>query len=284
MDAHFDYGLSMSAKLNNLLVVVVVVVEVVVIIVDSGASRGTSKKSENKEDKEKDTGLDLRTDLTQSRDLLGKMVSRTSLEWETPETYNDYMRTTLFAGDLKAVKRMRRLQGHINCIHCLQFDRRRLVTCGLDRVVRLWDVRSGRALHKFYGHKGGIRCVQFDNDIMATGSWDCLIMIWDMKQFTNTHTLQGHEDSVTCLEFNDDFLVSGSEDCSVRLWRRPNFTCMLTVWFDSPVLSLVIVDYNFVVSTLDLGVYMLDAYTGTKRRKFEPPLGPVQTLTVRTIR
>ncbi|GFO03861.1 F-box/WD repeat-containing protein 7 [Plakobranchus ocellatus] len=218
---------------------------------NTGQSRATSKRSEKKDD-QKDTGLDIRTDLTQSRDILGKMVSKTSLEWETPETYNDYMRITLFAGELKAVKRMRKLQGHVNCINCLHFDKRRLVTCGLDRVIRLWDVRSGRALHKFYGHKGGIRCVQFDNDIMATGSWDCLILIWSMRQFTNVHTLQGHTDSITCLEFNGDFLVSGSDDRSVRLWRRPTFLCMLTIWFEAPVMSLVIVDHNFVVSTSDL--------------------------------
>ena len=38
-------------------------------------------------------------------------------------------------------------------ILCIQFDHRRLISAGLDRVIRLWDIRSGRSLHKFYGHK-----------------------------------------------------------------------------------------------------------------------------------
>ena len=38
-------------------------------------------------------------------------------------------------------------------ILCVQFDQRRLISAGLDRVIRLWDIRSGRSLHKFYGHK-----------------------------------------------------------------------------------------------------------------------------------
>ena len=27
------------------------------------------------------------------------------------------------------------------------------MTGGVDRAVRLWDVRSGRSVHKFYGHR-----------------------------------------------------------------------------------------------------------------------------------
>ena len=38
-------------------------------------------------------------------------------------------------------------------ILCVQFDHRRLISAGLDRVIRMWDIRSGRSLHKFYGHK-----------------------------------------------------------------------------------------------------------------------------------
>ncbi|XP_005110531.2 uncharacterized protein LOC101858072 [Aplysia californica] len=242
------------------------------------SSKGSSRST--KKEEEKEAALDIRTDLSQSRDILGKMVSRTNLEWETKETYADYMRTTLYAGELIPVKRMRRLQGHVNCISCLYFDNRRLVTCGLDRQIRLWDVRSGRSLHKFLGHKGGIRCVQFDNDIMATGSWDCLILIWDMKQFTNITTLQGHTDSITCLAFNGDLLISGSEDKSVRLWRRPTFYCMLTIRFDAPVSALILIDHLFAVATTDLCFQLLDVYTGTRRKKFEPPLGPLHCLAV----
>lgn len=38
-------------------------------------------------------------------------------------------------------------------ITCVQFDNRRLISAGLDRVIRMWDIRSGRSLHKFLGHK-----------------------------------------------------------------------------------------------------------------------------------
>ena len=44
-------------------------------------------------------------------------------------------------------------QGHMSGITCVQFDHRRLISAGLDRVIRMWDIRSGRSLHKFYGHK-----------------------------------------------------------------------------------------------------------------------------------
>ncbi|KAH9495044.1 hypothetical protein Btru_018681 [Bulinus truncatus] len=163
-----------------------------------------------KDPEENEPILDIRTDLRSSKDILGKLVSKTSLEWKDPDIH-DETRISMYAGKLLALKRMRKIEGHLSSVTCLNFDARRLVTCGLDRVIRLWDIRSGRSLNKFLGHNGGVRCVQFDNDIMATGSWDCLIMIWSMRNLNNMAVLQGHGDSVNCLEFNPDVLV-----------RRPN--------------------------------------------------------------
>jgi len=83
------------------------------------------------------------------------------------------------------------LQGHIGGIQCLQFDQRRLVTGGVDRAVRLWDVRSGRSVHKFYGHRvrrnrpGSICiCTSFmdigwgdtDQELPIFVSWFCVFL------------------------------------------------------------------------------------------------------------
>ena len=43
----------------------------------------------------------------------GKLMSNSFLEWETKDTYADYMRTTLYAGEYVPVKRMRKLQVRI---------------------------------------------------------------------------------------------------------------------------------------------------------------------------
>ena len=41
----------------------------------------------------------------------------------------------------------------MNGIVCMSFDKKRLVTGGMDRTVRVWDIRSGTNIHKFCGHK-----------------------------------------------------------------------------------------------------------------------------------
>ena len=45
------------------------------------------------------------------------------------------------------------LQGHMDAVLCVDFDKRRLISGGLDHTVRIWDIRSGRSIHKLYGHK-----------------------------------------------------------------------------------------------------------------------------------
>ncbi|XP_059140672.1 uncharacterized protein LOC131928617 isoform X2 [Physella acuta] len=222
--------------------------------------------------------LDMRTDLVQSHDLLGKLVSRSNLKWREAEAESDL--PAVYAGHIVAIKTMRKLEGHMSAVVCLWFDVRRIVTCGLDRTIRLWDVRSGRSLHKFLGHLGGVRCVQFDNDILATGSWDSLIMIWDMKHLTNITILHGHRDSVTCLEFNSDFLVSGSKDGTVRVWYRPTFYCARVINLSAPLVSFVLVQHDIITSTADLCTQMVDVATGDLKLKFESPLGEVNSLLV----
>ncbi|KAK0054820.1 hypothetical protein Bpfe_015666 [Biomphalaria pfeifferi] len=223
---------------------------------------------------------DILTELRRSKDILGKLVSRTSLEWKSPEVHYDHSRITMYAGKVLALKKMRKIEGHLSSVTCVYFDARRLITCGLDRVIRLWDVRSGRSLHKFLGHKGGIRCVQFDNEILVTGSWDCLIMIWSMRNLDNITTLQGHGDSVTSLEFNADILVSGSADRSIRVWKRPTFYCLHVISFESAVQSLAMCGHMCAVTTVSLQTELIDALAGSRRMKFESPLGVINSLAV----
>ncbi|KAK7104271.1 uncharacterized protein [Littorina saxatilis] len=237
---------------------------------ERSSKAGAGRKSRVKEEEEEDTALDIHTDLSQSKDLLGKVVPAMSLEWQTPEHDDDFIRYPMYAGKVASVQKVRKIQGHIGGIQCLQFDRRRLVTGGSDRCLRLWDVRSGRSVHKFYGHKGGVRCLKFDDDILVSGSWDSVIFVWNIRRFTKTALLHGHDDSVSCLELTKHYILSGSHDCTVRVWARPTYMCCHELKGHSgPVLGLVADDEHVYSTAADMTIRMTDVLTGMCERVFE---------------
>ncbi|XP_071159163.1 uncharacterized protein [Mytilus edulis] len=176
------------------------------------------------EKKTDETAFDIRTDLIQARDILGKSMPSMKLEWRQMEDTDDKtprpFEMPRYMGIVKSVKRVRRLQGHLNSILCVHFDKKRLISAGLDRTIRLWDIRSGKSIHKFYGHKGGIRCLQFEGNTLLTGSWDTTIIVWDLRTFEKRTVLAKHTDCVSCLYIGPEYIISGSYDKTVRVWFR----------------------------------------------------------------
>jgi WD40 repeat protein len=67
-----------------------------------------------------------------------------------------------------------------------------LASGGADRVVRLWDVRTGTPLDILQGHSGRIWSIAFSPDgmILASGSHDGSIRLWDVHMGTLLHTLR----------------------------------------------------------------------------------------------
>ncbi|XP_028409821.1 F-box/WD repeat-containing protein 7-like isoform X2 [Dendronephthya gigantea] len=133
---------------------------------------------------------------------------------------------TVGVHDVKSVKRVRKLQGHMDGVYTVQFDLKRCLTGSADRILRMWDVRTGRSIRTMIGHLGGVRCAQFDNEKILSGSWDTTIMIWDVVKFTCIRILRGHQGCVSCLRFNSKYLASGSHDMTVRIWDVDTWECL----------------------------------------------------------
>eukprot|EP00794_Sanderia_malayensis_P019919 gene19919-21871_t len=130
---------------------------------------------------------------------------------------------------IRALKRVRRLQGHIEAVLALQFDKKRVMSGSADRTIRVWDVRSGRSVRKLKGQKGGIRAIRFDNRHIITASWDMTIVVWHAVKFKRIKTLHGHQDCVSCLEITEDNLFSGSHDKTLKIWCRDSWKCLGTL-------------------------------------------------------
>ncbi|MBI3376957.1 MAG: caspase family protein [Nitrospirae bacterium] len=78
-------------------------------------------------------------------------------------------------------------------------DGKFILSGGLDAVVRLWDVETGREIRQFHGHKkgmwGGVSAVAFTTDRYAlTSGWhDDNVMLWDIKTGVEVRRFSGFE-------------------------------------------------------------------------------------------
>jgi RNA polymerase sigma factor (sigma-70 family) len=93
---------------------------------------------------------------------------------------------------------------------------------GGDRVLRLWDVATGKQLHKFGGDQGQIHKVVFSGDSkqLAVGSTDGTIRLWDVATAQEARRWKGNDSWVIGLDFSPDgkTLLSAGIGEYVRLW------------------------------------------------------------------
>lgn len=61
-----------------------------------------------------------------------------------------------------------------------------VVAGSLDKMIRVWDLRSGKCLERFEGHKDSVYSVAFSKNgkSIVSGSLDQSVKIWDLSQST----------------------------------------------------------------------------------------------------
>lgn len=112
-------------------------------------------------------------------------------------------------------------------------DGKRLLTGGLDRTVRLWDVSTGQELHRFDDHQDGVVTVAFfsDGKYAASGALDKTIRIWDLTTRKQIHLFTADTHCTHRLAISPDgrYILSGGGernwnpdgDYDLHLWRLP---------------------------------------------------------------
>ncbi len=97
---------------------------------------------------------------------------------------------------------------------------------GVDSVIRLWEVDSGRELGRLDGHRNLVNVLMFlkDGKTLVSGGNDQTIRLWDVTDPANGRllsTLRGHTKPLVSLALlpDNNTLVSGSSDYSVCFWN-----------------------------------------------------------------
>ncbi|KAF9483054.1 WD40 repeat-like protein [Pholiota conissans] len=140
-----------------------------------------------------------------------------------------------------------------------------IVSGGCDKVVRVWDLRSGQCIYVLHGHLSTIRSLRVLNrrPIAVTGSRDATLRVWDVQKGRCLRVLEGHSASVRCLDVFGDKVVSGSYDHTCRLWNIDTGECLhvLTGHF-SQIYSVAFDGVRIASGGLDTTVRIWDVETG----------------------
>jgi WD40 repeat protein len=101
-------------------------------------------------------------------------------------------------------------------------DGHALATVGADKVIKLWDARTGEFVAACTGHTGLVKAVAFspDGKTVASASVDGAIKLWDAVTGQERATLEKHRIGISSLAFSPDgrTLASGGIGWDVFLW------------------------------------------------------------------
>jgi centriolar protein POC1 len=98
-----------------------------------------------------------------------------------------------------------------------------LASCGSDKKIKVFDVRSHRLLQHYDAHNDLINSIAFhpNGSYLLSTSNDGNLKIWDLRKGHILYTLIGHEGPTASGNFSPagDFFTSGGKDSVILLWK-----------------------------------------------------------------
>ncbi|KAJ4719586.1 WD repeat-containing protein [Melia azedarach] len=148
-----------------------------------------------------------------------------------------------------------------------------LVSGGTEKVVRVWDPRSGSKTMKLRGHTDNVRALLLDSTgrFCLSGSSDSMIRLWDLGQQRCLHSYAVHTDSVWALASTPTFshVYSGGRDLSLYLTDLATRESLLLCTGEHPVLQLGLHDDNIWLATTDSSVHRWPAEGRNPQKVFQ---------------
>ncbi|XP_027931443.1 WD repeat-containing protein 48-like [Vigna unguiculata] len=151
-------------------------------------------------------------------------------------------------------------KGHKDSVYALAMNESGtiLVSGGTEKVVRVWDTRTGSKTLKLRGHTDNIRALLLDSSgrYCLSGSSDSMIRLWDIGQQRCVHSYAVHTDSVWALASTPTFshVYSGGRDFSLYLTDLQTRESSLVCTGEHPILQLALHDDSIWVASTDSSV------------------------------
>ncbi|CAA2961255.1 WD repeat-containing 48 [Olea europaea subsp. europaea] len=151
-------------------------------------------------------------------------------------------------------------KGHKESVYALATNNQGtiLVSGGTEKVVRVWDPRTGSKNMKLRGHTDNIRTLLLDSSgrFCLSGSSDSMIRLWDLGQQRCVHSYAVHTDSVWALASTPTYshVYSGGRDSSLYLTDLDTRESVLLCTKEHPISRLALHDDSIWVATTDSSV------------------------------
>ncbi|HKW86318.1 MAG TPA: WD40 repeat domain-containing protein [Nitrospiraceae bacterium] len=133
-------------------------------------------------------------------------------------------------------REVKTFRGHSHGVWTVAYapDGLTLASGGVDRLVRIWDIETGRLLRSLRGHTRDIRAALFslDGQALITGSEDRTIRLWNPKTGEPTKLLfTRYDHNVCCLSLSPDglMLARGSHNKDIKIWEVTTGTELMTL-------------------------------------------------------
>lgn len=123
-----------------------------------------------------------------------------------------------------------------------------LVSGGLDKVLKLWDIQKSKPISafKFTDINSSIYSLDVNNDLVICSGPSNVITLFDRRDMVKPiKSFFGHTDIVRALILKDDSFLSGSSDSTIKLWDLRSTRVLRNFeMHNSPVWSLNTPEYS----------------------------------------
>ncbi|KAJ2279326.1 hypothetical protein GGH14_002814 [Coemansia sp. RSA 370] len=126
---------------------------------------------------------------------------------------------------------------HMDYVKALAYSegRNTVVSGGLDRQIREWDIRESRtgpvcALNGVENASSVYTLACNGQGLVVSGSPETMVRVWDLRAGQQVTTLSGHTDHIRAvlLSADSELILSGSSDTTVKLWSMRMRRCLST--------------------------------------------------------
>jgi WD40 repeat protein len=142
------------------------------------------------------------------------------------------------------------LQTNLGGVNAVAFspDGTMMATAGQDRLINIWDTRTGAMVLQFSGHTRPVLHLEFSSDsaLLLSGASDYTTRIWDFNARLEMRRLREDGPNIWCASFtsDSDVVVSGNSDKKLRFYRLSSGREVFSTLADKNYLRSLVCDFR----------------------------------------